>query len=122
MHEDAYWLGLVGALLVACVVVELLRRRYLRGKYAVLWLALSVAAVMVALFPQVLRRLSDLVGVQTPANLLFFSATLLLLVVIMQLSYESGRLEEETRTLAEEVGILRLEVEQLRDALEAGPS
>jgi hypothetical protein len=33
----------------------------------------------------------------------------------MQLSYEAGRLEEETRTLAEELGILRFEVERLRD-------
>mgnify|MGYP003297061406 CR=1 FL=1 len=50
-----------------------------------------------------------------PANLLFFGSSLVLLAVIMQLSYEAGRLEEETRTLAEELGILRFEVERLRD-------
>ena len=40
---------------------------------------------------------------------------MLMLMLIMQLSYESGRLEEETRTLAEEIGLLRLEVDSLRD-------
>ncbi len=46
-----------------------------------------------------------------PANLLFFGASMLLLGVSIHHSYELGRLEERTRTLAEEVGLLRLELE-----------
>ena len=48
-----------------------------------------------------------------PSNLLFFPASMLLLVISIQLSYELGRLEERTRTLAEEVALLRLRLEQL---------
>jgi hypothetical protein len=114
MSGYAYVLGLVGATAVLGLVVELLRRRHLRGKYAVLWLALSFVSLLFAIFPNLLARVSDLVGVQTPANLLFFAAILTMLAVIMQLSYESGVTEEETRTLAEEVALLRLEVERLR--------
>lgn len=119
MDQTAYWLGVAGALLIVTLVVELLRRRFLRGKYAVLWLGLAMGVTVVAVFPEVLGALATLLGVQVPANLLFFGATILLLLVIMQLSYESGRLEEETRTLAEEIGLLRLEVEQLRASHEA---
>jgi hypothetical protein len=46
-----------------------------------------------------------------PANLLFFGASMLLLGVSIHQSYELGRLEERTRTLAEEVGLLRLEID-----------
>jgi hypothetical protein len=49
-----------------------------------------------------------------PANLLFFVASMLLLAVSVQHSSELGRLEERTRTLAEEVGLLRLELSSLR--------
>lgn len=115
MNQTAYWLGVAGALLIVALVVELLRRRFLRGKYAVLWLGLSIGVTVFAVFPAVLVRLASLLGVAVPANLLFFGASILLLLVIMQLSYESGRLEEETRTLTEEIGLLRLEVEQLRE-------
>jgi hypothetical protein len=110
-----YLLGVVGAAAVLLLVFELLRRRHLRGKYAVLWLVLSLVMMTFALAPGLLTWLAELVGVQIPANLLFFGSILVLLAVSMQLSYESGRLEEETRTLAEEVGILRYEVERLRD-------
>jgi hypothetical protein len=110
----AYLLGLTGAALVVALVIELLRRRHLRGKYAVLWLALALVCLLFAVFPGLLGALSEVVGVETPANLLFFLAILTMLAVIMQLSYESGATEEETRTLAEEVAFLRLEVESLR--------
>lgn len=120
MTRQVYWLGVAGAVLVVALVVELLRRRFLRGKYAILWLGLAAAVTVLAVFPDVLGRLAILLGVQVPSNLLFFGAIIMLLLVVMQLSYESGRLEEETRTLAEEIGLLRLEVDQLRAAVRSG--
>ena len=117
MSHYAYLLGLVGEAAVLALVVELLRRRHLRGKYAVLWLALSAVSLLFAVWPYSLSLLASLLGVQTPANLLFFAAILTMLAVIMQLSYESGVTEEETRTLAEEIALLRLEVEDLRKTL-----
>lgn len=116
MTTASYVLGLVGAAAVLGLVLELLRRRHLRGKYALLYLALSSAVALVATVPSLLGRLSDLVGVEVPANLLFFTALIVLLMVSMQLAYESGRLEEETRTLAEEVALLRLDLDRLRDS------
>ena len=55
-----------------------------------------------------------------PANLLFFGASMLLLGVSIHQSYELGRLEERTRTLAEEVGLLRLEIETTRAGQRVG--
>ena len=49
---------------------------------------------------------------QVPANLLFFVGSLLLLAMSLQHSFELGRLEERTRTLAEEVALLRLALDQ----------
>ena len=44
-------------------------------------------------------------------------------MLTLQHSYELGRLEEKTRVLAEEVGLLRLELDlQRRDSDEAGES
>lgn len=118
MTTATYLLGLAGAALALLLVVELLRRRHLRGKYALLYLALSLAAASFAVFPSLLGALSRAAGVQLPVNFLFFTSTLVLLLISMQLAYESGRLEEETRTLAEEVALLRLDLDELRRGLE----
>jgi hypothetical protein len=105
-------LGVVGSLTTLVLLFELLRRKHLREKYAILWAAVAVMTLLVAAFPQLLFWMSDLLGVEVPANLLFFVASLVLLGISVHHSYELGRLEDRTRTLAEEVALLRLRLEQ----------
>ena len=107
-----YILGILGSVIVLVALFEMMRRRRLREKHAVLWMAVAFALVLIALVPGLLEWLAQIAHVDVPANLLFFGASVVLMLVSMQHSYEIGRLEEETRTLAEEVALLRLAVEQ----------
>lgn len=102
---------LVFAVAVLLGILELVRRHELREKYAVLWIVLGAAMVNLAAFPELLHVLADRLGVVEPANLLFFIAVLVLLLVIVHLSWELSRLERKTRRLAEDVAMLALERE-----------
>lgn len=113
-------IGLLGSVATLIFLFELLRRRHLREKYAVLWITVAVTAIVLVAVPGLLAWLSDLVGVEIPSNLVFFMALLLLLLATIQHSFEVGRLEEKTRTLAEEVGLLRLDIERITPAREPG--
>lgn len=104
-------LGIIGSLVIMIALFEMLRRHRLREKYALLWFFVALGVLALAIFPGLLTTLAGLVGVQVPVNLLFFAASLVLLVLTLQHSYELGRLEEKTRVLAEEVALLRLEHE-----------
>jgi hypothetical protein len=108
-------LGLGAALLTTIFVVELLRRGILREKFAALWLVVSAGVLTMAAFPRLVSWLAEAVGVQVPANLLFFLTAILLLLVSVQLSYEVSRLEARTRRLAEEVALLREAVRELQN-------
>jgi hypothetical protein len=99
--------------LVLAFMLELLRRRQLREKYAILWIGVSVVVVILAAFPSLLNWMAHRLGIYDPPNLLLFSAVLVLLLVAVHLSWEASRLEEETRTLAEEIGLLRMQVDSL---------
>jgi hypothetical protein len=105
---SAYALGLVGAAVTLTVVFEMLRRRRLREKYAVFWVLLALLIAVVAAFPGTLVEAARIAHVQVPANLLFFLASLVLLGVNVQISSEVCRLEDKTRALAEEIGMLRM--------------
>lgn len=107
--------ALVLGLVILVVTVELLRRRQLREKYSAIWLAVAVVAVVLAIWPQLLAAVSDFFGFQVPANFLFLLSGVALLVISMQLSLEVGRLEGETMRLAEEVALLRHELDGIRD-------
>ena len=109
--------SIVAAVAALILVFELLRRRRLREKYAAIWVVIALGTLIVAAFPQILRWVADLVGIQTPSNLLFFGSLIVLFAVSLQLSREVGLLEEQSRRLAEEVGTLTMRV----DALEKPP-
>jgi hypothetical protein len=108
--------SVVVALAALVLVFELLRRRRLREKYAVIWVVISLGTLVVALFPPLLGWIAALVGIQTPSNLLFFTSLIILFAVSLQLSREVGLLEEQSRRLAEEVGGLRLRMDALEKA------
>ncbi len=111
------------ALVMVTLVIEMVRRKKLREKYAVLWLVVGTGALVLAGFPKLLALVAGLLGVQVPANLLFAMSIVLLIGVCLHLSWELSMVEDETRILAEEVAILRVSLERLeqRVAAEDGP-
>jgi hypothetical protein len=109
--------GLTGLVLLA-TIVELLRRRQLREKYGMLWLGLLFVVIPLSLFPRLLDGVADLLGVASGVSLVLFLGIVFLLLVCIHLSWEVSALEEETRTLAEEVALIRAEFEADRAARE----
>ncbi|QOC91634.1 DUF2304 domain-containing protein [Micromonospora craniellae] len=102
--------GLTGLVLLA-TIVELLRRRQLREKYGMLWLGLLFVIIPLSLFPRLLDGVADRLGVASGVSLVLFLGIVFLLLVCIHLSWEVSALEEETRTLAEEVALIRAEFE-----------
>ncbi|MEV7972697.1 DUF2304 domain-containing protein [Cellulomonas sp. NPDC089187] len=108
-----YWFALGGCVLLLAFLVVLMRTRRIREKYALIWVALAAGVCVVGAFPSAVTWLAGVVGVQTPSNLLFAFALILLLLVCIQLSVEMTTMEEESRTLTEEVALLRFDLERL---------
>ncbi|GIG20184.1 hypothetical protein Cch01nite_09080 [Cellulomonas chitinilytica] len=109
---SGYGFAIAASLGIVVFLVVLLRSRRVREKYAFIWIAVGIAVAILAAFPELMLGLTSLVGIQTPSNLLFSASLIVLLFVCIQLSVEVSGLEEETRTLAEEVALLRLDVER----------
>jgi len=100
----------VTGLMLLLIIFELVRRRQLREKYAVLWGVVGVLVVPLAIFPRLLDTVSQMVGVVSGVSLVLFLGVVFLLLVCVHLSWEVSRLEEETRTLAEDLALLRTEL------------
>lgn len=118
---SGYWFALAACFALVVFLVVLLRTRRLREKYAITWIVVGLAVSVFGAFPDAVAWLASLVGVQTPSNLLFALALIVLLAVCIQLSTEATSLEEETRTLTEEVALLRFDLERLTGAVAALP-
>ena len=114
--------GFVIVFAILVFILEMLRKRRLREKYAVLWIVIGLALLLLAAFPQLLFWAAALLGVQVPSNLLFAMALLLLMTVCLHLSFEQSQSEDELRVLAEEVAILKTKVRELEEGAETSGS
>lgn len=88
-------------------IARLVRRRQLREKYAMLWMAVGAAVVVVSLSRGQMDSVARALGIQYGPTILFLVAIMFLMAVVAHLSYEVSRLEERTRKLAEELALLR---------------
>jgi hypothetical protein len=111
-------LAIITSLVTLIFIVDLLRRGVLKEKYAVLWLIVAGTAFILAVFPGLLRAVTDLLGVEIPANLLFFVTLVVLVLVSVQLSYELSRHEAQIRRLAEEIALQQDDLKSLRKRLD----
>lgn len=111
--------GITVAVVILAIVGWMLLTRRMREKYAVMWILIALALLVLGVFPNLLLWATALFGVQVPANMLFAVAIVLLLGVALHLSWELSQAEDEIRRTAEEAAISRAELEGLRNRLSA---
>jgi hypothetical protein len=102
----------------ALLTFELVRRKHLRPEYALLWAALAVLTLIVALVPSVVELLISLTGMtyQSSVIVVLFVFTA---VMLMNYSVIASRHGERIVRLTQELALLRLEIERLRGEKEA---
>jgi hypothetical protein len=111
MTTEAHILIIVLAAAVIAFIFHLVRSRRLRAKYSVLWFSIGLGLAVLAIFPDLLVWISDLVGIGYPPAPFMLLALSFLLVLVLHYSWELSRLEDRTRALAEEYALLRGEID-----------
>jgi hypothetical protein len=102
-------------------VLHLLRSGRLRAKYAMLWSTVGAGLVVLAAFPGLLDWTAGRLGIYYPPAAFLMAAVAFLFVLSVHFSWELSRLEERTRTLAEEVALLRDDLERQAGRPSHGP-
>jgi hypothetical protein len=111
----AHVLIILVTVISAIFIFRLVRARQLRSKYALLWAVIGLLLLPLAAVPGVLNTISDWLGVfYSPTIFLLFAVGFLFLVVV-HYSWELSRLENRTRTLAEELALLRTRIDNELD-------
>ncbi len=100
------------AIVAALLVLRLVATRQLRSKYALLWLGVAVAMIVVAAFPGLLDELADVMGVDYAPTLFLLLALGLLAFLVGHLTWEVSRLEMRLRSLAEDNALLRTSLDE----------
>jgi hypothetical protein len=106
MGTRLQYFAIVGALVLLGVLLELVRRRRLMERYALLWLFSAAILLALASWPAGLARLSHAVGIYYPPNALFVVGLAFVLVLLLHFSLAVSRLTDQTKVLAQRVALL----------------
>ena len=99
--------GVAASLLLILVVLELVRGRRLKERYALLWLATGVVLLVLSAWRDGLNTVAGWLGVTGyPPAVLFAVATLFVLLVLLHYSTVISKLTDENVELAQRIALL----------------
>jgi hypothetical protein len=109
--------AVIGTGLVFVAVLELVRRRRLLERYALLWLFSAFALLALAAWRGLLSDLAHAVGIYYPPSALFVIAFGFILVLLLHFSVAVSKLADQNKVLAQRLAMLEEKQREAAGAL-----
>jgi hypothetical protein len=116
LSGQAQVIAVVVTVLLLIFVIDLVRRRRLVERYALLWMLAAFFLVVLAVWNGALTFIADITGIQSPPNALFLLGLGVIFGLLLNFSVVFSKIGEETKILAQEVARLDGELRRERAA------
>jgi len=104
--------GAVASFVLVLVVLELIRSRRLRERYALLWLVTGISLTVLSAWRDGLNTIAGWLGVESyPPAVLFAVGILFILAVLLHYSTVISRLSDQNVQLAQRLALLEDELQ-----------
>jgi hypothetical protein len=103
----------IASLILLFGVLELVRRRRLREKYALLWILTAVVLLILSVWRGAVSGIATALGVSYGPTVLFAVGALFILVVLLHYSTVISALTDRTVVLAQKIASLEQRIHEL---------
>lgn len=93
------------------IVLSVLKKKKIETKYALLWILSSALLLLSALFPNMLDKLSYILGFEAASNMIFLFGFFILLYINFILTLVISKQRKNIVTLIQEVSVLKYRFE-----------
>jgi len=100
----------IASVLLILIVLELIRGRRLKERYALLWLVTGIVLLVLSAWRDGLNTIAGWLGVAYPPAILFAVATLFIIIVLLHYSTVLSQLDDQNTVLAQRLALLEAEV------------
>jgi hypothetical protein len=107
----------IASVIFLLVIFELIRSRRLQERYALLWLVTGGVILLLSVWRDALRMVSQQIGIAYPPSALFIVGFLFILVVLLHYSTVISELSERNVRLAQDIALVeeRLRTHERRE-------
>src|ERR1700728_553141 len=106
MQARIQLVAILGTAVLLLTVLEMVRRRRLLERYALLWVLSAVVLLALAIWSNALAKISHAIVVIYPPNALFFIAIGFILLLLLHFSSAVSRLGHQSEMLAQRQALL----------------
>jgi hypothetical protein len=110
------------SILLAGAILYLVRRDHMHGSYALWWLAIAAAILVLGVFPPVIDWLGEISGISYPPILPIIVGIGMILIRMLRMDIDRSRQERQLRRLAQKLAILEQELASVRRDAEGAAS
>ena len=103
------------AIVVCGLMFELIRRRRLMERYALLWLAAGITLLVLAVWKGLLTKLAHAAGISSITSALFAVAFLFVVAMLVHFSITISRLSDQNTLLAQRLALLQERLDRGQD-------
>ena len=115
MTVKAQILIVVILLIALGALIYIVKKRALELKYVLLWLACDIILLVFALFPELMDVFSEVFGILSPVNMLFFFGFVFSLMIIFSLTVALSRVTGSVRRMAQEMALMEERLREYED-------
>ena len=107
--------GVAIAVILLLLVLELVRRRRLQERYAILWILTALVLLVLSIWRGALESMAGMVGIAYAPALLFAITSFFVVIVLLHYSTVISRLSQQNTSLAQAVALLEERVRRLEE-------
>lgn len=95
------------------IILELVRRKKLKEKYALLWLITGMAILLLAVFNKLLFLIISLLGIKLPINGILFLGLFFVILINLHFSTVISNLTEQNKKIIQKLALLEIELKNI---------
>lgn len=101
-------------IIVAVLIIYLVRRDHLHGKYALWWLIVAAAFAILGVFPGLVDAAALRLGISYPPILIVLLGFVFLVLKMVTMDIERSQAQSRLHRLAQRMAIFEAELEELK--------
>lgn len=106
---------IVVVVIFTLIIIWYLKKRRLNLKYSLAWLAACLVMLVLSIFPSLVEKIGNLVGIATVTSTVFLFAVMFMLVIILTLTMIVSHMNNRIYRLTQMQAILEKRVRELEE-------
>lgn len=112
------YIAIAGSILLLLLILGLIRSKRIKEEYSLLWLFFGTVFLLVSIFRDALEVISRWTGIAYAPAALFLLLLMAIFFILIQFSVIISKLTEQNKKLNQEIGMMQLEINELKEKLE----